>query len=66
MGSWRSGWGSLSYSDEAISYGTAADPRRRTSDSLAVMLVANPALVRTGVAVPGISDDDFLSGATRP
>ncbi|MTQ96709.1 precorrin-6y C5,15-methyltransferase (decarboxylating) subunit CbiE [Pseudoflavonifractor sp. BIOML-A6] len=52
----------LSYPDEAVSYGTAADLARKDFDSLAVMLVANPAPVRTGVAVPGISDDDFLRG----
>ena len=55
-------WERLSYPDAAVSYGTAADLARKDFDSLAVMLVANPAPVRTGVAVPGISDDDFLRG----
>ncbi len=52
----------LSYPEERIRYGTAEELAREKFDPLAVMLCANPNPVRPGVALPGLSDEDFIRG----
>lgn len=53
----------LSYPEERIRCATAEEFSREKFDSLAVMLVANPAPIRPGVALPGLSDEDFIRGS---
>ena len=50
----------LSYPDEAITSGTAAQLAGREFDSLAVVLAENPAPIRRPLSAPGLSDEAFL------
>ena len=50
----------LSYPDEAITTGTAAQLAGKEFDSLAVVLAENPAPVRRPFSAPGLPDEAFL------
>ena len=50
----------LSYSDEAITTGTAGELAGRAFDSLAVVLAENPAPICRPYAAPSLTDADFL------
>ena len=52
----------LSYADEAITTGTARELAGKEFDSLAVVLVENPAPVRRSLSAPGLPDEAFLRG----
>ncbi|MEG1721011.1 MAG: precorrin-6y C5,15-methyltransferase (decarboxylating) subunit CbiE [Pseudoflavonifractor sp.] len=52
----------LSYPDESISAGTAQALAEEQFESLAVMLVCNPAPICRTYAAPGIPDEAFLRG----
>lgn len=54
----------LSYSDERITTGTAAELANRPFDSLAVVLAENPAPILRPCAAPSLTDGDFLRGKT--
>lgn len=54
----------LSYPDERITAGTAAELAGRSFDSLAVVLAENPAPIRRPTAAPALTDGDFLRGKT--
>ena len=53
----------LSYDDEQIASGTAAELAERAFDSLAVMLVENPAPIRRAQQAPCLPDGVFERGA---
>lgn len=52
----------LSYPDESISYGTAAELAEEEFDSLAVLLAVNPTPEKAGAYMPTLTDEDFLRG----
>ena len=52
----------LSYPEERITAGTAAELARMEFDSLGVMLVENPRPVRPELASHGIPDEEFIRG----
>lgn len=54
----------LSYPDERITTGTAAELAGRTFDTLAVVLAENPAPIRRPCAAPALADGDFLRDKT--
>lgn len=52
----------LSYTEESIVSGTAAELAGRDFDSLSVMLVENPAPLNKKSAVHGLADSEFIRG----
>lgn len=54
----------LSYPEERITTGTAAQLANRLFDTLAVVLAENPAPIRRPWSAPALSDGDFLRGKT--
>ena len=54
----------LSYPQEHITTGTAAELAHRPFDSLAVVLAENPTPIRRPCAAPALTDADFLRGRT--
>lgn len=52
----------LSYPDEQITYGSAAELAGREFDGLAVLFCANPSPDKGRAYIPCLGDDDFLRG----
>ena len=52
----------LSYEDERVTYGTAAELAEEEFDPLAVMLAVNPSPARGRAYIPSLTDEDFIRG----